>query len=120
MVLLLLSAQVLTVPTVPDCTDHADSPRVNLIAPNIRLLCDALQVVLATNIAETSLTIDDVVYVVDTGRVKEKTYDESTGVGRWIFLHFHFKRVDPPSEMPETQSTLSISWTIPLSSRLHF
>ena len=39
------------------------------------------KVVLATNIAETSLTINDVVYVIDTGRVKEKTYDESTGVG---------------------------------------
>jgi len=33
------------------------------------------KVVLATNIAETSVTIDDVVFVVDSGRVKEKTYD---------------------------------------------
>ena len=30
----------------------------------------APQVVLATNIAETSLTIEDVVYVVDTGKLK--------------------------------------------------
>lgn len=33
------------------------------------------KVVLATNIAETSLTIEDVVYVVDTGRLKERRYD---------------------------------------------
>ena len=33
------------------------------------------KVVLATNIAETSITIDDVAVVVDTGRVKEMRYD---------------------------------------------
>lgn len=35
------------------------------------------QIVLATNIAETSVTIDDVVYVVDSGRVKERQFDLS-------------------------------------------
>jgi len=33
------------------------------------------KIVLATNIAETSVTIDDVTFVVDTGRAKEKSYD---------------------------------------------
>ena len=33
------------------------------------------KIVLSTNIAETSLTIDDIVYVVDSGRAKEKNYD---------------------------------------------
>ena len=33
------------------------------------------KVILSTNIAETSLTINDVTCVVDCGKVKEKTYD---------------------------------------------
>lgn len=33
------------------------------------------QVIVATNIAETSITIDDVVYVVDCGRHKENRYN---------------------------------------------
>jgi ATP-dependent RNA helicase DHX36 len=33
------------------------------------------KIVLSTNIAETSLTINDIVYVIDTGRAKEKNYD---------------------------------------------
>lgn len=37
-----------------------------------------LQIVLATNIAETAITVDDVVFVIDTGRHKEKSYDAYT------------------------------------------
>ena len=33
------------------------------------------KVVLTTNIAETSVTVEDVVFVVDTGLMKEKAYD---------------------------------------------
>ncbi len=36
--------------------------------------------VVATNIAETSLTIPGIKYVVDCGRVKERVYDKATGV----------------------------------------
>ncbi|KAL1405978.1 hypothetical protein Q8F55_007661 [Vanrija albida] len=46
------------------------------------------RIILATNIAETSVTIPDVVYVVDSGRVKEKRYDPdrhmSSLVSAWV------------------------------------
>jgi ATP-dependent RNA helicase DHX37/DHR1 len=36
--------------------------------------------IVATNVAETSLTIPGIRYVVDTGRAKERKYEEKTGV----------------------------------------
>ena len=46
------------------------------------------KIVLSTNIAETAITIDDIVYVIDTGRMKEKSYDAynnvSTLQSSWI------------------------------------
>jgi len=41
-------------------------------------------VVIATNVAETSLTIPGVRYVVDSGRVKDKEYDKVTGVSKFV------------------------------------
>ena len=38
------------------------------------------KIVVSTNIAETSITIDDVVYVVDCARVKENRYDADRGL----------------------------------------
>jgi ATP-dependent RNA helicase DHX36 len=46
------------------------------------------KVILATNIAETSVTIPDVRYVVDTGKLREKHYDPVRGITKlqctWI------------------------------------
>ncbi|TYG72697.1 hypothetical protein ES288_D04G042500v1 [Gossypium darwinii] len=38
------------------------------------------KIVLSTNVAESSVTIDDVVYVIDSGRMKEKNYDPYNNV----------------------------------------
>ncbi|CAI7872444.1 unnamed protein product [Closterium sp. NIES-54] len=54
------------------------------VAPHCHLsLCRAPsphQVILSTNIAETSVTIDDVVFVVDGGKSKEKYFEPARNI----------------------------------------
>eukprot|EP00249_Psilotum_nudum_P014976 c25101_g1_i1 orf=2-2593(+) len=56
---------------------HSQLPGGEQRAAFTRAPINMRKIVLATNIAETSVTIDDVVYVVDTGKIKEKQFDPS-------------------------------------------
>ena len=40
------------------------------------------KIIISTPVAETSLTIEDVVVVVDTGKVKETKYDPATNLSK--------------------------------------
>lgn len=46
--------------------------------PGVRLC------VIATNVAETSLTIPNMKYVIDTGKIKNKVYDNVTGISTFL------------------------------------
>ncbi|XP_023768072.1 DExH-box ATP-dependent RNA helicase DExH1 isoform X2 [Lactuca sativa] len=54
---------------------HGSMPTINQREIFDRPPSGTRKVVLATNIAESSITIDDVVYVVDCGKAKETSYD---------------------------------------------
>lgn len=42
------------------------------------------KIVAATNVAETSITIDGIIYVIDTGRVKETQFDSATNMMKLV------------------------------------
>lgn len=81
-ILITVSASVHIIPT-----SSATPPTSELIKPwesmsteMQRAVWCAAQIVVATNIAETSITIEDCTFVVDTGRVKENSYSPATHI----------------------------------------
>ncbi|KAF8832013.1 hypothetical protein HHX47_DHR1000914 [Lentinula edodes] len=42
------------------------------------------KIIVATNVAETSITIDDILYVVDVGKVKEVQYDPEANISKLV------------------------------------
>ena len=60
--------------------------------------------VIATNIAETSLTIDGIYYVVDPGFVKQKVYNSKSGIDALV--------VTPISQVNNVFGIVSISQSL--------
>ncbi|XP_037783105.1 ATP-dependent DNA/RNA helicase DHX36-like isoform X1 [Penaeus monodon] len=69
---------------------HSLMPSVNQREVFSRPPPGVRKIVLATNIAETSITIDDIVYVINAGRIKMKNYDKEanlvTLLPEWVTL----------------------------------
>ncbi|KAJ3010346.1 ATPdependent RNA helicase [Thoreauomyces humboldtii] len=85
----------------------------------------AVKIVIATNVAETSITVDDVVFVVDSGRMKETRYDPAKGMSsleEWVLaytdllgalvdlpsLQILAKVIEPPSQEAVTQAVMTL------------
>uniref|UniRef100_A0A803SLN6 RNA helicase n=1 Tax=Anolis carolinensis TaxID=28377 RepID=A0A803SLN6_ANOCA len=69
---------------------HSLMPTVNQTQVFKRTPPGVRKIVIATNIAETSITIDDVVYVIDGGKIKETHFDTqnniSTMAAEWVSI----------------------------------
>ena len=84
---------------VPSNSDDVSVPKEACVLPLYSLLSSADQakifapmpkthrlIVVATNIAETSITIPGIAYVVDTGRQKCRNYNSGTGVASYDIM----------------------------------
>ena len=67
-------AQILVCPLYARLTPAEQNKAFNPAPPNTR------KVILATNVAETSITISGIKYVIDSGMAKEKMYHASSGL----------------------------------------
>ncbi|KAM9801453.1 ATP-dependent DNA/RNA helicase DHX36 [Neosynchiropus ocellatus] len=69
---------------------HSLMPTVNQTQVFKRPPPGVRKIVIATNIAETSITIDDVVFVIDGGKIKETHFDTSNNIStmaaEWVSL----------------------------------
>ena len=54
---------------------------------------------MATNIAETSLTIDGIYYVVDPGFVKQKVYNSKSGLDALVVTPISQVALPPPPSL---------------------
>lgn len=72
---------------------HIIIPLHSTIAPEdqkrafVRPPAGVRKIVVSTNIAETSVTIEDVVYVVDSGKLKERRFNAARGISMLVLDH---------------------------------
>jgi hypothetical protein len=73
-----ISSTLLIVPLHANLTSQEQTLCFRPTPPGMR------KIVVATNVAETSITIDGIVYVVDCGRVKAMNFDPESGITRLV------------------------------------
>jgi HrpA-like RNA helicase len=72
---------------------HVIIPLHSTIAPEdqkrafLRPPAGVRKIVVSTNIAETSVTIEDVVYVIDSGMLKERRFNAARGISMLVLDH---------------------------------
>ena len=64
---------------------------------------DTRKIVVATNICETSLTVDGIVYVIDPGYAKQKKFDPTSGIDSLT--------ITPVSKVAAVSLSLSLTHT---------